>query len=57
VAAFLDGRLGFLQIGSLVGDVMAQSIDGDSATPSLETIFDADIVARKRAAKWLENAK
>ena len=57
VAAFLTGRIGFLQIGALVAEVMAQSIDADTATPTLEAVFEADILARKRADIWLENAK
>ena len=57
VAAFLAGRIGFLQIGALVAEVMAQSIDADTATPTLEAVFEADILARKRADIWLENAK
>ena len=57
VAAFLAGRIGFLQIGALVAEVMAQSIDADTATPTLEAVFEADILARKRADIWLGNAK
>ncbi|MEL6486642.1 MAG: 1-deoxy-D-xylulose-5-phosphate reductoisomerase [Pseudomonadota bacterium] len=52
VAAFLDGRIGFLQITGLV----AQTLDGlDAATPgSLEEVLVLDREARSKASELLE---
>jgi 1-deoxy-D-xylulose-5-phosphate reductoisomerase len=56
VAAFLAGRIGFLQIADLVADVLAQFSDNSQDVASLEAIFAADHWAREKARIWLEKA-
>jgi 1-deoxy-D-xylulose-5-phosphate reductoisomerase len=59
VAAFLERRIGFTDIASLVGDVLeldVQNTVSSDAVPSLEAIFEADAQARQKALNWLERA-
>ncbi len=56
VAAFLAGRIGFLQIADLVADVLAQFADTGQEVASLEAVFAADQWARDKARIWLERA-
>ena len=56
VAAFLAGRIGFLQIADLVADVLAQFADTRQEVASLEAVFAADQWARDKARIWLERA-
>lgn len=56
VAAFLAGRIGFLQIADLVADVLAQFDDTGQEVASLEAVFAADQWARDKARIWLERA-
>ncbi len=56
VAAFLAGRIGFLQIADLVADVLGQYTDGHTELASLEAVFAADDWAREKARIWLERA-
>ena len=53
VAAFLDGRLGFLQIAELVEQTLeaAEPDAAGSAAFDLETIIAADAMARRRASE------
>jgi 1-deoxy-D-xylulose-5-phosphate reductoisomerase len=51
VAAFLERRIGFTDIASLVGDVLeldVQNTVSSDAVPSLEAIFEADAQARQK---------
>ncbi|GAA4866578.1 1-deoxy-D-xylulose-5-phosphate reductoisomerase [Luteimonas vadosa] len=50
VAAFLDGRIGFLAIPSLVGDALAANPAGPA--DSLDALREADLAARR----WTEHA-
>ncbi|MBT2185342.1 1-deoxy-D-xylulose-5-phosphate reductoisomerase [Sphingobium nicotianae] len=50
VAAFLDGRIGFLDIGRIVEDVLARSNQGPLAT-SIDEIWTIDLSARQLAER------
>ncbi|SNY97314.1 1-deoxy-D-xylulose-5-phosphate reductoisomerase [Halomonas sp. hl-4] len=52
VDAFLNHRLGFLEISRLVEEALSTPVDGRA--DSLETILWADQCARERAAGWLK---
>ncbi|MBW3620670.1 MAG: 1-deoxy-D-xylulose-5-phosphate reductoisomerase [Actinobacteria bacterium] len=55
VAAFLAGRLGFLDIAELVGDVLADHASSDPVAPNeLQDVLDADAWARTRAHELLD---
>ena len=59
VAAFLEGRIGFTHIASLVRDVLeldVQNTVSSAAVPTLEAIFEADAQARQKALNWLARA-
>lgn len=59
VAAFLERRIGFADIASLVADVLeldVQKTVSGAAIPTLEAIFEADMQARQKALHWLERA-
>lgn len=53
VAAFLEGRLGFLQIAELVEETLNQVQPQSAAGPvcDLETVMEADTMARRRASE------
>lgn len=53
VAAFLDGRLGFLDISRVVADVLA-AVASDGDTASLAGILAADAAARAQAATQVD---
>ena len=55
VAAFLAGRLGFLDIAELVGEVLADHASSDPVAPNeLQDVLDADAWARTRAHELLD---
>jgi 1-deoxy-D-xylulose-5-phosphate reductoisomerase len=51
VARFLEGRIGFTEIGLLIEQVLTQSNQGLLQT--LEDVLEADRVARAHAESWL----
>lgn len=53
VAAFLDGRIGYLQIASLIESVLVR--EPVVAVNELETVFAMDARARMLAGQWLES--
>jgi 1-deoxy-D-xylulose-5-phosphate reductoisomerase len=53
VNAFLEGRLRFLDIPTLLSDTLDMHVSGDET--SLEAILDADAWARRYAAEWIED--
>jgi 1-deoxy-D-xylulose-5-phosphate reductoisomerase len=53
VAAFLDGRLRFLDIPRLLADTLERH--NASASPSLEAIMEADAWARDFARAWMKD--
>lgn len=52
VQAFIDGKIGFLEIGSLVGKVLRGS-DWSQNPRDLEDVFEADRLSREIAEKFL----
>ena len=52
VQAFIDGKIGFLEIGSLVGKVLRGS-DWSQNPRNLEDVFEADRLSREIAEKFL----
>ena len=53
VGAFLDGRIGFLDIPDLLADILDRHVA--SPKPALETILAADAWARKSAEDWIRD--
>ena len=53
VGAFLDGRIGFLDIPDLLADILDRHIA--SPKPALEAILAADAWARKSAEDWIRD--
>ena len=51
VAAFLDGRVGYLEIASIIEDVL--SLEPVVALEDLDAVFTADAKARTLAGQWL----
>ncbi len=51
VAAFLEGRLGFLDIPDLLADILDKHVA--SSEPSLEAILAADAWGRENAEDWI----
>ena len=51
VAAFLDGRVGYLEIASIIEDVL--SLEPVVALEDLDAVFTADAKARALAGQWL----
>ena len=51
VAAFLDGRVGYLEIASIIEDVL--SLEPVVALEGLDAVFTADAKARTLAGQWL----
>lgn len=55
VAAFLAGRIGFLDIVSLAQDVLEAGAGGSEAPADLEAVYEIDRIARIRAEEWVQN--
>ena len=53
VAAFLDGRIGFLDIPDLLADILDRHVA--SPEPALEAILAADAWARESAEDWIRD--
>jgi len=51
VAAFLDGRVGYLEIASIIEDVL--NLEPVVALEDLDAVFTADAKARTLAGQWL----
>lgn len=51
VAAFLDGRVGYLEIASIIEDVL--SLEPVVALEDLDAVFTADAKARTLAGQWM----
>jgi len=51
VAAFLDGRVGYLEIASIIEDVL--NLEPVVALEDLDAVFTADAKARALAGQWL----
>jgi 1-deoxy-D-xylulose-5-phosphate reductoisomerase len=49
VAAFLDGRIAFLDIADVVADTLAATADSEPVT--IDDVLDADVAARARAGE------
>ncbi len=54
VAAFLDGRIGFMDVPRVVRDALDRVPPGDGAT--LDSVLDADARARDTARRSIEGA-
>ncbi|MFJ3010891.1 1-deoxy-D-xylulose-5-phosphate reductoisomerase [Pseudomonas fluorescens] len=52
VAAFLDGRVGYLEIASIIEDVL--NLEPVVALEDLDAVFTADAKARILAGQWLD---
>jgi 1-deoxy-D-xylulose-5-phosphate reductoisomerase len=52
VSAFLDGRLGFMDIPRLLADTLERY--SPAGETSLEAVLDADAWARSFACQWIE---
>ena len=52
VAAFLEGKIGFLDISALNSDLLAAH--QVQRVPDIETVFQVDAEARMAANKWIE---
>jgi 1-deoxy-D-xylulose-5-phosphate reductoisomerase len=53
--AFIDGRLGFLEMAAITEDVMGQ-MAGQPAASSMEDVFAADVEARDRATTLISKS-
>jgi 1-deoxy-D-xylulose-5-phosphate reductoisomerase len=51
VAAFLDGRIGYLEIASIIEEVL--NLEPVVAVGDLDAVFTADAKARELAVQWL----
>ena len=52
VSLFLDGRIGFLQIGEIVTETLQRM--GDQGADTLEQVYAADAAARRTAQEIME---
>ncbi|MNG33714.1 1-deoxy-D-xylulose 5-phosphate reductoisomerase [compost metagenome] len=52
VAAFLDGRVRYLEIASIIEEVL--NLEAVVSVNDLDTVFTADARARELAGQWLQ---
>lgn len=55
VAAFLAGKIGFLDIVAASQSVLDAGVSGNSIPADLETVYEIDRIARIRAEEWVQN--
>nr|WP_143710347.1 1-deoxy-D-xylulose-5-phosphate reductoisomerase [Parvibaculum lavamentivorans] len=55
VAAFLAGRIGFLDIASAVASVLALGTGAVAVPADLETVYEIDRIARIQTEEWVQN--
>jgi len=55
VAGFLEGRIGFMQIPTLIEDILAHASRKEA--DSLEAVLQADSTAREHAQAWIAHAR
>jgi 1-deoxy-D-xylulose-5-phosphate reductoisomerase len=55
VAAFLAGKIGFLDIVAVSQSVLEMGTGGGGTPADLETVYEIDRIARIRAEEWVQN--
>ena len=55
VAAFLTGKIGFLDIVAVSQSVLEMGTGGEGTPADLETVYEIDRIARIRAEEWVQN--
>jgi len=55
VAAFLSGKIGFLDIVAVSQSVLEMGTGGGGIPADLETVYEIDRIARIRAEEWVQN--
>lgn len=55
VAAFLTGKIGFLDIVAVSQSVLDGGVGGGGIPADLETVYEIDRIARIRAEEWVQN--
>lgn len=55
VSAFLDGRLGFLDIAAVAEAILDASAGRNDVPANLEAVYEIDRIARIQAEEWVQN--